>query len=371
MNNFSQFSSPTVPFPKDEYSERTVRFERAIARAKLDAMFLLGEPNRTYLTGFSSSAGVIVASPGERPSLYTDFRYLEMARSQLDFVNVHKVRKWKKQFGAEARKRGWKRVGYEGNLPAARLKDLQEAMPTVKEWVEAEQHVRDLRAVKSQRELAVMRDAARVNDWVHRVALQQIRPGMTEWEIRCLFRSIMDTAGQGESFGTIACVGSNASKCHHFPSNRVLENNTVLLLDHGTTVQGYCSDMTRTLFVGTPSRKLREIHKIVLAANRKAIAAVRAGVACCKVDAVARNHIAKHGYGKYFGHSLGHSVGIEIHEYPSFSATCKTVLKPGMVMTIEPGIYVPGLGGVRIEDMVVVTRKGCEVITGSPHEATL
>jgi Xaa-Pro aminopeptidase len=371
MNNLSRFSSPTIPFPSDEYSARTGRLERALSRNKLDAMFLIGEPNRTYLTGFNSSAGVIVAVPGEKPALYTDFRYLEMARAQLDFVNVHKVGKWKKQFGPEARRRKWKRVGYEGSLPAARLKDLQNSMPTVTEWVEAEQHVRDLRAVKSEREQAVMRDAGKVNDWVHRLALQQIRPGMTEWDIRCLIRSLMDSAGQGESFNTIVCIGSNASKCHHFPSLRPLDANTELLLDHGTTVQGYCSDMTRTLFIGKPSRKLQELHKIVLAANRKAIASVRAGVACDKVDAVARKHIAKAGYGKYFGHGLGHSVGIEIHEFPAFSASCKTVLKPGMVMTIEPGIYIPGVGGVRIEDMVIVTRKGCEVITDSPREVTL
>jgi Xaa-Pro aminopeptidase len=364
-------STPTEPFPGEEYSARLERLERKLHGKKLDAMFLLGDTNRYYLTGFESSAGVILVRPGEKPTLFTDFRYLEMARSRLRFVEVHKVKKWKNQFGPIARRGQWKRVGYEGSLAASRLKELQEAMPGVKEWVDAEQHLRELRAVKSPREQAVMRVAARTNDLVHERVIEEIRPGMTEWDIRRLVRFWMDRLGQGESFDSIVCVGSNASKCHHHPSLRMLDGDTELLLDHGTNVQGYRSDLTRTLFVGRPPAKIREIHKIVLDANRKAIARIRPGRSCAGIDAVARKHIEKAGYGKYFGHGLGHAVGLDIHEYPAFSATAKADLRAGMILTVEPGIYIPGVGGVRIEDMVLVTRNGCEVLTAAPWVRTI
>ena len=367
----SPCSQPTVPFPPGEYEGRFRRLTQRLRKDKLDAMFVLGESNRYYLTGFGSSAGVTVLEPGEQPSFFTDFRYLESARKQLAFLHVAKAGKWPEQFGRLAGRRRWKRVGYEGSLPAVRLKDLQAAMPQVGEWVEAEQHLRELRAIKSERELDVLRLAARMNDELLRRVLEEVHPGQTEWEIRRLLRSWVDRLGQRESFDCIVCAGANASKCHHHPSDSVLRNNMALLLDHGITVQSYRSDMTRTVFYGKPHPLVKKIHGIVLDANQRAIRAIRAGKSCGAIDAIARNVIEKAGYGKYFDHGVGHSLGIDIHEFPSFSRKAKPVLQPGMVLTVEPGIYLPGVGGVRIEDVVIVREDGCEVITASPRTICL
>jgi Xaa-Pro aminopeptidase len=212
-----------------------------------------------------------------------------------------------------------------------------------------------------------MRNAIRAADDILRHVMREIRPGMTEWEIRRLIRSWTDRLSQGESFPCIVCAGSNASRCHHHPSERPLRRGQELLLDLGAVVDGYHSDMTRTLFCGPPSRKLREIYGIVLKANLAAVSVIRAGKKCGAVDAVARRIIEKAGYGKYFGHGLGHSVGLAIHEWPGFTADCQAILKPGMILTVEPGIYLPGVGGVRIEDMILVRRGGCEVLTRTPR----
>jgi len=198
--------------------------------------------------------------------------------------------------------------------------------------------------------------------------LPQIRPGMTEWDIRVALRGVMDQVSQGEAFDTIVCAGANASRCHHHPSLRPLRRGQELLIDMGVKVEGYCSDMTRVVFFGPPSPKLREIYRIVLAANRRAIAGVRAGMTSHAADRLARHVIEKAGYGKFFGHSLGHGLGLQVHDPGSLRAGGKELLPEGMVVTIEPGIYLPGVGGVRIEDVVVLRAKGCEVLTRTPKD---
>jgi Xaa-Pro aminopeptidase len=365
------WSRPTSPFPPTEYAQRIERLTRRLRKERLDAMFVLGDSNRGYLTGFDSSAGVTLLEPGEQPSFFTDFRYLETALKQLSFMRVVKMGKFKEQFGRLAARHHWKRVGYEGSLSCARLKDLQAAIPGVGEWVESEQHLRELRAIKSKREQDALRLAAHTNDELLRHVLEEVEPGQTEWEIRRVLRAWVDRLGQCEAFDCIVCAGANASKCHHHPSDTALRNNMALLLDHGVTVQGYRSDMTRVVFYGKPHPTVSKIHRIVLEANRRAIRAIRAGKTCGAIDAIARRHIEKAGYGKYFDHGVGHSLGIDIHEFPSFARKNKTVLQPGMVMTVEPGIYLPGIGGVRIEDVVIVREDGCEVISASPRTICL
>ncbi|MBP7276359.1 MAG: M24 family metallopeptidase, partial [Kiritimatiellae bacterium] len=192
--------------------------------------------------------------------------------------------------------------------------------------------------------------------------------GMTEWEMRGIMRGLMDEHSQGEAFDSILATGPNSSHCHHLPGARRLGRNDILLADHGCLVQSYRSDMTRVAHTGRPSRKFLEIHRITREAQERAISAIRPGVLCREVDAVARDHIAAAGYGACFGHGLGHGVGMDIHERPSFSTRDETRLEAGHVMTVEPGIYLPDFGGVRIEDMVVVTPKGCDVLTRVTRE---
>jgi Xaa-Pro aminopeptidase len=346
------------------------RLARKMAQDKLDAFIEMTEINRYYLTGFHSSAGILVLSRSSDPVLFTDFRYLEMARRQMKNATVRDIKlkpKLRDMLRPLALKGNWKTIGYEGSISSVSFKNLAKSLPDEKALTDSEKSIRELRAIKSPREQAAMRCSARSNDALLSHVLDEITPGMSEWSIRGVIRKWTDILGQGESFPSIVCVGSNASQCHHNPAHRVLRAGQELLLDLGVTVNDYLSDMTRTVFFGKPSKTLRKIHKIVLEANRRAVNAVRAGKTCKQIDAVARGVIKRAGYGKNFGHGLGHGVGLEIHEFPSFGPKDKTVLKPGMIMTIEPGIYLPGIGGVRIEDMILVKKNGCEVLTSSPR----
>lgn len=364
-------SKPTVPFPPAEYADRIRRFVRLMKREKLDSFVVATEVNRLYFTGFRSSSGILVITRDEAPVFFTDFRYIETARSCINVAAVRRSgdRKEKpfQQVGLLARSGGWKKTGFEGAVSAASFKELGAALPAETSLEDFGRLVHCLRSVKSRREQSVIRRAARLADMLFSRIVAAVRPGMSEWDIRRLIRSEIDHLSQGESFPCIVCAGSNASKCHHEPSGRILRPGQGLLLDLGLVAGGYLSDMTRTVFYGRPSRLLRKIHSIVLEANRRAIEGVRAGRRCCRIDAIGRRVIEKAGYGRYFGHSLGHGLGLEIHENPSFSAKDKTRLKPGMTMTVEPGIYLPGVGGVRIEDMVLVHGDGCEVLTTSPR----
>ena len=362
----------TQPRPASDLppSEFQARVKRLLARQKsqrLDAVLLLTEMNRYYFTGLGTSNGMLITEPSEAPAFYTDFRYLTMARRLAPWLPCHSI--WRPPdepsvlagLGA-----GWRRIGYEGHMDAARFLRLKAALPDA-EWVDTGVMLSELRAIKSRAEQRLMRAALAANDRLFASLMRQVKPGMSEWEIRGIARREADLLGQGEAFDTIACVGSNGAECHHDPDGTVLKHGQPLLVDLGLKLDHYCADLTRCVSFGTPAPLYRKLHAIVLAANRKAIRAIRPGVPCCAIDAVARKHIAKAGYGAYFGHSLGHGLGLEVHEPPSFSPACKTLLEPGMVITVEPGIYLPGKLGIRIEDVILVTRTGCEVLTHAPR----
>ena len=370
MADRQTFSRPTVPFPPAEYTARLARLRRRMAAEKFDAVLVDDETNRRYFTGFAASNGSLCVAAGAEPVFLTDFRYLESARRELGFLRCRSL-------GREARfqplarlaqQQAWRRVGFDGSGSAGALEIMKKSLPGVAEWASCQGLISRLRMVKSSRELAVIRSAVRMGDAVFARALPRIRPGMTEWEIRVLLRGLMDQVSQGEAFDTIVCAGANASRCHHHPSLRRLRAGQELLVDMGVKVDGYCSDMTRVVFFGAPSPKLREIYRVVLAANRRAIAGVHAGMTSHAADWLARQVIERAGYGKYFGHSLGHGLGLEVHDPGSLRSRGQDVLAEGMVVTLEPGIYLPGVGGVRIEDVVVLRANGCEVLTRTPKE---
>lgn len=364
----SGFSRPTQPFVVAEYTARLASLKRRMQKARIDALIIEDPYNRVYLTGFPSDNGLLCVTLSGETVFYTDFRYLETARNTLTFLRCAPMRVPSRyqSFARVAARAGWRRVGYDGAGTTAFLERVKQDFPGVREWVSGREMIQSLRAVKSLREQAIIRNAVRMGDLVFAQALESIRPGMTEWGIRVLIRRLMDEVSQGESFDTIVCAGSNASRCHHHPSMRVLRRGQELLMDMGVKVDAYCSDMTRVVFLGPPSSRVAEIYKIVLEANQRAIAGLRAGDTCCEADSRARKVIEKAGYGRYFGHGLGHGVGLEIHEPVSLGKNSKETLLPGMVVTIEPGIYLPGVGGVRIEDVVIVRERGCEVLTATP-----
>jgi Xaa-Pro aminopeptidase len=257
-------------------------------------------------------------------------------------------------------------VGFEGSVPTSRYLELQKAFGKRAKFVDIEKDVLMLRAVKTPEEIVRLADAEALNVHIWKQAIKEFRPGMTEKDMQRVIRAWMNALGDGEAFETIVCVGANAAECHHVPDDTVWRKGEPLLVDMGVKLDGYCSDMTRCLRSSEPGprgAKYNEVYDLVLSANRAAIAAVRPGITGRQLDAVARRIISKAGYGKCFGHALGHGVGLDIHEYPVASKRSDTVLKPGMLVTIEPGVYIEGELGVRIEDLVLVTNDGCEVLS--------
>lgn len=354
-----------------EHLGRITRLQQAMEEAGVDAVFLYSAVNRFYFTGLSTSNGLLLVERQGSPIFYTDFRYIEAAHRVLKGFDIRKFKPATEQLADYAKAaKSWKTIGYEGNLTVAQFLPLQEAMANAK-WTSVTAMISALRGVKSAHELEILRRSAAANDALFASLMEVFRPGMSELEMLRQFRMKEAARGLTESFDPILCAGTNAVECHHQPEDSILKPNSELLIDMGVTVDHYCSDMTRTVFFGKPTPIFQEIHKIVLEANRAVVAAVKPGMRCCDIDRLARDIIGKYGYAEYFDHGLGHSVGLEIHEMPSFSKTCETILEPGMVITDEPGIYLPGKVGVRIEDLLVVTETGCEELSKTPHDIIL
>ena len=228
--------------------------------------------------------------------------------------------------------------------------------------------VKKLRMVKRPYELDCIRRAARAADDAFLYVLKQMKPGVREYEIAAEIQYQLKKAGlDGESFPSIVAAGPHSSRPHAVPGEYKMQKGDFVTIDMGAKYRGYCSDMTRTVVIGEADAKQKEVYDVVLTAQKKAVAAVKPGLHCCELDAVAREYIAACGYGENFLHSLGHGVGLDIHEMPTVSKSCDIILEPGMVITIEPGVYLPGWGGVRIEDTVIVTEDGCEIITKIPQ----
>lgn len=361
------FARPPAAFPAEEYAGRLEKFRKALCKAKLDGAVITRDVSRLYLTGFNSSAGTLLVDVCEGPVFIVDFRYIIMAERAMPFAKCI----LQKRGGTDALSKftgKWRRAGCEALESRSGLERLETRLPKITEWAPVDGALAELRGVKSPREQKKLREAIAAGDALYSWALPQVKPGMTEWEARGFFRHGADLFGHGESFDTIVCAGANGAECHHEPDLTAIGANDPVLMDFGVVLDYYHSDMTRCIHFGKPTKTYREIYGIVLEANRRAIASVKPGMTGAEIDAVARDFIASHGYGNAFGHSLGHSVGMEIHEGPNFSPGEKRIIKPGMVVTVEPGIYLPGKLGIRIEDVVLVTRTGCEVLTKSARD---
>ncbi len=361
-------AGPARGFPSAEHAARIRTLIAALKRERLDGAILSGAVARFYYTGIASSAGTLWVDVRDGPVFLVDFRYIFMARAALPFMPcVLQKHDGPGERRLLKRAAHWRRCGFEGGMSAALLKRRQEQLPAIAEWVDIDRLLQAQRAVKSPRELRAMRRALAANEALLAAILPRLHPGQSEWEIRNLFRRGADAFGQGEAFDTIVCAGANAAECHHVPGNDVLGTGQPLLLDFGLRLDHYCADLTRCIVFGRATASYRRLHRIVHEANRRAISAIRPGMTGREVDAVARTYIEKAGYGAAFGHGLGHGLGLEVHESPAFSPACDTVIQPGMVITVEPGIYLPRRAGIRIEDVVLITRDGCEVLTHTPH----
>lgn len=333
----------------------------------LDAMLVTSAPGERYAVGFEGEGWVLVSRDGARYS--TDGRYIEAARQQVTGAEIVLTERGQSHLALareEIQRRGLKRVGFEsGRVSADELGRWKDSLPC--ELVAAQGLLDGLRAAKDEEELARMRQAQRITDEAFREILNFIRPGLTEQEVAArLVYELLRRGGRRVSFDPIVAAGANGSMPHAVPGETVIQPGMFVTMDFGCVYEGYCSDMTRTVAVGQPTDEMERVYHTVLEAQRAGIAAARAGVTGSEVDRAARQAIQQAGYGSFFSHSFGHSLGLEIHESPNASPSEQTVFPAGAVISAEPGIYLPGHFGVRIEDVLVLREGGCEDITQAP-----
>lgn len=349
---------------------RLDRLRGAMAAAGGDAFVSLSPPANEYLSGFRGSTSAVLVT-ADTAALLCDFRYIEQAGAQAAGWEVSEV-----EGALEARAGEWlagagcRTALFEpARLTVAQHDSLRAASGSAA-LTAAPGLVDRLRETKDAGEIAKMREATRVAEEALETVLAGLRPGVTERETAArLEHEFMLRGAQKASFDTIVLFGARSSLPHGVPGPKPLEKGDIVLVDCGCVVDSYCSDLTRTAVFGNiPGSWFEEIHACVHAAQAAALRAVRAGVPAAEVDAAARDIIVRAGYGDRFGHGTGHGVGLEIHESPRLNKTSPAVLGAGMAVTVEPGIYLPGQGGVRIEDLVVVTEDGCGVLNRLPKE---
>ena len=346
-------------------AERAERLEAAIAERELDRLLVTDLLDVRWLSGFTGTNAVVVVGGGER-LLWTDFRYAERAEQEL-------APGWERVLAEQellpelaARLAG--RVGFDdARLSVRQHRRLGELLPEGVELVPAGGLVGELRRAKDAHELAAIAGAAKLADAVYAWTLERGLRGRSEREVVVAAEHRMRELGaEGPSFPTIVATGANGALPHAEPGEREIAAGDLVVFDMGAIVEGYCSDCTRTFAVGEPGPEAREVYELVLEAQAAALAAVRAGVACREVDAAARGLIEAAGHGERFGHGTGHGVGLEIHEAPRLNKRSTEALVEGDVVTVEPGIYLSGQFGVRIEDLVVVTADGHRNLSGLP-----
>ncbi|MCX7004237.1 MAG: Xaa-Pro peptidase family protein [bacterium] len=356
------------------YAERRANVVRQMRAQKVHALLVSNPTNVYYLTGFKSSNASLVMT-GSDAALLTDFRYEAMLRAHVATQRLTPIIMedgLAKALGAYCQQHRIRTLAYEADyLTVSLLQTLQRKAGRLA-WTPAKNWIGPVRDCKEPAELAEMRRAITIAQQ----AFLAIKPGqwigLTELAAAELLEGKMREIGRASglhaerSFDSIVACGAHAAEPHHHCDETVIPRATMLKIDWGVRVNDYCSDLTRTLFLGTPTQEFRDIYAIVLRAQRAAIAAVRPGVPLCEVDAAARAVITKAGFGDKFGHNTGHGIGLQVHEGSGPQKRSTAMAKPGMVITIEPGIYLPEWGGVRIEDMVLVTDTGRRVLTSVP-----
>ncbi|HZG58072.1 Xaa-Pro peptidase family protein [Paenibacillus sp.] len=350
--------------------QRLTKLRQAMKAEGVDALLIASPTNRRYISGFTGSSGYAVVT--ERNAwLFTDFRYVTQAGEQAaGFDIVEHGASALATIGDTLRAAGAASLGFEQQHLSygaylAYGKDIGSGI----RLVPTDGLVERLRRIKDESELAVLREAVAIADKAFEHILTVLKPGLRERDVALELEMFMRRLGaKGSSFDIIVASGERSALPHGVASDRIIGADEFVKMDFGALYDGYCSDLTRTVVIGKPTPKHREIYDIVLEAQLATLAGLRAGMTGSEGDALARNVIASRGYGERFGHGTGHAVGMDIHESPRLSKTESSTLEPGMVVTVEPGIYLPGFGGVRIEDIVVVTENGCDVLTKSKKD---
>lgn len=351
------------------FINRLKNIRRKMKLKNTDAVLITKRENYMYMSGFTGTSALLFITES-RAVLLTDFRYVEQASKQ---APEYEVIQYKGSYITELnniiKEENVERLSFEDkNLTFAQYSEFIEKLK-VSEFMPLGGAVEELRTVKDESETALIKKAVDISDDVFTHILSFIKPGVAEIELAAEMEYFMKRQGAaGPSFETIVASGKRASMPHGIASEKKLEAGDVITMDYGAIYNGYCSDITRTVFLGKPDSELERIYRIVLEAQLKGVEAVKSGLTGREVDSIVRKMITEAGFGDNFGHGLGHGVGLEIHEEPTLSMRGDLELKDGMIVTVEPGIYVAGLGGVRIEDMLMVSGEMPHILTSATKE---
>lgn len=342
--------------------------KHAVSSSEIDALLLKESNDRFYATGFRSSDGTVLITKTEA-FFFTDSRYIEAAENSISGADV-RLTNGKNKIGdllnSIISDCGIKKLGIEEeSLSHGEYLRLEKELSA--DLVPAQKIMKDLRQVKSRSEIAAIKSAQEITERVFDDILGIIRPGVTEKELAAeIVYRLLKYGGEQMSFDPIVVTGSKGSMPHGVPGDEAVQPGGFITMDFGCVKHGYCSDMTRTVAVGSVTDEMRTVYETVLAAQIAGISAARAGVTGREIDSTARKVIEDAGYGEFFGHSFGHGIGLDVHEYPNASPGEIRPLPSGAVISAEPGIYIPGLFGVRIEDMLHITEYGCDNLTNAP-----
>ena len=346
---------------------RLTKLRASLPEHEIDAILISQPQNRRYLSGFTGSAGILVIT-ADRAVIATDFRYYEQVGREAPGFELAKITTRVQDLLPEIlADLSVKRLGFESQHVTVEQLNTMSAATEGVEWLSLENTVEKIRAVKDRDEIDALRRSSALNDAAFAHLLEVIRPGMTEreaaWEIEAYMRS---HGASKVAFDLIVAAGPNGALPHARPGDRAIETGAPVVVDIGCVLDDYCSDMTRTFCLGEPPARYLEVWNLVLQAQEAAKAVLRAGATGVQADAAARDLIAGAGYGDYFGHGLGHGVGLAVHEGPRASRLSEDTFEAGMSLTVEPGIYLPGEFGVRIEDLVIIGQDGIEILSNTP-----
>lgn len=347
---------------------KLAKLRESLLEKGLDAILITNEYNRRYMTGFTGTAGVAIVSKDDAVFI-TDFRYTEQAAEQVkDFRIVKHTGTIITEVAAQAEAMNVKTLGFEKEAMTYGMYELYNKEVKA-DFLPVSGLIEKIRLIKTEQEINIIKVACEIADHAFTHILDFIKPGRTELEVSNELEFFMRKQGAtSSSFDIIVASGVRSALPHGVATDKVIEKGDFVTLDFGALYNGYISDITRTVAVGQPSEKLVEMYNVVLESQLLALEKVGPGMTGIEADAVARDYLKSKGYGEAFGHSTGHGIGLEVHEGPGLSFRSETILEPGMAVTIEPGVYLPGIGGVRIEDDILITETGNEKLTHSTKE---
>lgn len=348
--------------------EKINKLRDVLKNKNLDGLIVSNPYNRTYISGFTGTAGLVLITLDKQIFL-TDFRYMEQAAKQaVGFEVIEHKQSMIKKLAEIIEQLDLNQVGFEEDDLTYQMYQAYEKEINVK-LIPTAGILAEIRMIKTPDELKIMEEAAVISDQAYEHILSFVKPGMTEIEVSNELEFFMRKKGAtSSSFDIIVASGERSALPHGVATDKKIQTGELVTLDFGALYKGYCSDMTRTFAVGEISDELRKIYDTVLEAHMRGIKGTKAGMTGKEADSLTRDHIKAEGYGEYFGHGTGHGLGMEVHEGPRLSPTGEVVLKENMVVTVEPGIYVPGVGGCRIEDDIVITKDGNRSLNKAPKQ---